>query len=407
MALKDILRLLVPAAAAGSRADRALGIAAACIAVGLLALAGDHWLGAAGMPFLVAPMGASAVLLFAAPHSPLAHPWALVGGHLVSAAIGITAARYMPEFYLAAGLGVGGSILAMHALRCLHPPGGATALMTVLGGPSLDGLGYPFLVAPLGVNIAILLGFALVLNNLGLAGRRYPAVHRESRPDRYEDPLNWVLNRAGLKSQDLEYALRQIGGYIDVSPDDLQEIHARASLHAFERRMGRITCGDVMTREVTAVEYGTHLEEVWHLMRTRRVKGLPVLDRTRRVVGIVTIVDFVKRADARQEHVLDRLVRFIRRTPGLRSEKPEVVGEIMTPSPITAREDEHILTLVPLFSEHDIHHIPIVGSDGKLVGMVTQSDLMAALYNYRAGELRRPIRLPQAKGSGEEARRAS
>jgi CBS domain-containing membrane protein len=303
-------------------------------------------------------------------------------------------------------LAVGGSILAMHALRCLHPPGGATALMIVVGGKPLEGFGYHFLLAPLGVNLAILLGLALLLNNLGLAGRRYPTVHRDTRPDRFEDPLNWVLNRAGLKSQDIEYALRQIGGYIDVSPDDLHEIHARASLHAFERRMGKITCGNIMKSDVTAVEYGTHLEEVWELMRSHRVKGLPVIDRARRVIGIVTIVDFVKRAEVQPGHVFDRLVRFVRRTPGLRSEKPEVAGQIMTPSPVTAREDEHILTLVPLFSEHDIHHIPIVGADGRLKGMVTQSDLMAALYNYRAGEMRRPINAPHSKGSGAPTRRA-
>lgn len=380
----------------------ALGSLVATLGLGWISL---HTVGPTGTVFLIASMGSSAVLLFAAAHSPLAQPWPFVGGHLVSAFIGVTMHQWVPDPVLAAALAVSLSIFVMHVSNCLHPPGGATALTAVFGGPEIDRLGYEFLLAPLGLNIVVYLALAVVVNNV-LPGRRYPFKAPEQRPDRYEDPLNWVLNRAGLKTQDLEYALRQIGGYIDVSPDDLQQIHARASLHAFERRMGKITCGDIMARDVTTVEYGTHLEEVWQLMRTRRVKGLPVLDRARRVIGIVTIVDFIKRADARPEHVFDRLVRFIRQTPGLRTEKPEVAGEIMTPSPITAREDEHILTLVPLFSEHDIHHIPIVGHDGKLTGMVTQSDLMAALYNYRAGDLRRPIRLPQPKGSGESRRHA-
>lgn len=398
------VRLVFPKQPPAPLKEKWLGALGALVATLGLCWASLEFVGPTGAVFLTASMGSSAVLLFAAAHSPLAQPWPFVGGHLVSAVIGITMRQWVPDPVLAGALAVSLSIFVMHLSHSLHPPGGATALTAVFGGPEIERLGYDFLLVPLGLNIVVYLALALFVNNV-LPGRRYPYRAPEQRPDRYEDPLNWVLNRAGLKSQDLEFALREIGGYIDVSPDDLQQIHARASLHAFERRMGKITCGDIMSRDVTAVEYGTHLEEVWQLMRTRRVKGLPVLDRARRVIGIVTIVDFIKRADARPEHVFDRLIRFVRRTPGLRSEKPEVAGEIMTPSPITAREDEHILTLVPLFSEHDIHHIPVVGSDGKLVGMVTQSDLMAALYNYRAGELRRPIRLPQVKGSGSESTR--
>lgn len=402
---RRVVRLVFPKQPPAPLKEKWLGALGSLVATLGLGWASLEVVGPTGTVFLIASMGSSAVLLFAAAHSPLAQPWPFVGGHLVSAVIGITMRQWVPDPVLAAALAVSLSIFVMHLSHCLHPPGGATALTAVFGGPEIDRLGYDFLLVPLGLNIVVYLALALFVNNL-LPGRRYPFRAPEQRPDRYEDPLNWVLNRAGLKSQDLEFALREIGGYIDVSPDDLQQVHARASLHAFERRMGKITCGDIMARGVTAVEYGTDLEEVWQLMRTHRVKGLPVLDRTRRVIGIVTIVDFIKRADARPEHVFDRLVRFVRRTPGLRSEKPEVAGQIMTPSPITAREDEHILTLVPLFSEHDIHHIPVVGPDGRLVGMVTQSDLMAALYNYRAGELRRPIRLPQAKGNRDSARRA-
>lgn len=380
----------------------ALGALVATLGLGWVSL---QLVGPTATVFLLSSMGSSAVLLFAASHSPLAQPWPFVGGHLVSALIGVTMRQWIPDPMLAAALAVSLSIFAMHVSHCLHPPGGATALIAVLGGPEIDRLGYTFLLVPLGLNVVVYLALALAVNNL-LPGRRYPFKLPEPRPDRFEDPLTWILNRAGLKPHDLELAVREIGGYIDVSRDDLRQIYARATLHAYERRMGHITCADIMTHDPVTIEFGTHLEEVWQLMRRHRLKGLPVIDRARRVIGILTIVDFIKRADARPEHVFDRLARFVRRTPGLRSEKPEVAGQIMTPSPITAREDEHILTLVPLFSEHDIHHIPVVGSDGKLVGMVTQSDLMAALYNYRAGELRRPIRPPQAKGSLESARRA-
>jgi CBS domain-containing membrane protein len=75
---------------------------------------------------------------------------------------------------------------------------------------------------------------------------------------------------------------------------------------------------------------------------------------------------------------------MIRRTPGLTSEKPEVVGQIMSKPAITARVGAHIVSLIPLFAQHNIHHVPIVDASDRLVGIVTQSDLMEALYSYRA-----------------------
>ncbi|MEG8058719.1 HPP family protein [Sphingomonas sp. 22L2VL55-3] len=80
--------------------------------------------GSGPLPLLVAPIGASAVLIFAVPASPLAQPWSVVGGNIISALVGVTAARFVPIPYLAAGVAVGGAILVMSLLRCLHPPAG-------------------------------------------------------------------------------------------------------------------------------------------------------------------------------------------------------------------------------------------------------------------------------------------
>src|SRR5471030_191501 len=93
------------------------------------------------IPLLVAPMGASAVLLFAVPASPLAQPWSIIGGNLVSATIGVTCAQVVADPTLAAALAVALSIAGMFALRCVHPPSGAVALTAVLGGPVIHALG--------------------------------------------------------------------------------------------------------------------------------------------------------------------------------------------------------------------------------------------------------------------------
>ena len=93
---------------------------------------------------LIASMGASAVLLFAVPHGPLSQPWALGGGQLISAFVGVSCYLFIPSLYIAAAAAVGLSIIAMYYLRCIHPPGGATALTAVLGGTQVHALGFEY-----------------------------------------------------------------------------------------------------------------------------------------------------------------------------------------------------------------------------------------------------------------------
>jgi len=100
------------------------------------------------IPYLIAPMGASAVLLFAVPASPLAQPWSLLGGNLVAAFIGVTCAMFIAHPMLSAAIAVSLSIFIMLYLRCLHPPSGAVALTAVLGGNAIHNLGYTLYWCP-------------------------------------------------------------------------------------------------------------------------------------------------------------------------------------------------------------------------------------------------------------------
>jgi CBS domain-containing membrane protein len=123
------------------------------------------------------------------------------------------------------------------------------------------------------------------------------------------------------------------------------------------------------------------MEEAWGLLRRHKVKALPVVDRARRVIGIVTFGDFIKHADLDVHQGFEQKLRqFIRRTRHTHSDKAEVVGQIMTRPVRTARSDMHIVELVPMLSDTGLHHIPIVDSERRLAGLVTQSDLIAALY---------------------------
>lgn len=131
-------------------------------------------LGLHGAATLVASMGASAVLLFAVPHGPLSQPWSVFGGHMVSALAGVWCAQVIEQPLFAAALAVGLSIAAMHSLRCIHPPGGATALSAVVGGDAVHQLGFQFLLTPVMLNLVTILLVA-VLFNAPFAWRRYPA----------------------------------------------------------------------------------------------------------------------------------------------------------------------------------------------------------------------------------------
>lgn len=350
----------------------------------------------AAVPLLIAPMGASAVLLFAVPSSPLAQPWSIIGGNTLSAAIGIAIAGWVADPLWACAMALTLAIAAMLALRCLHPPSGAIALTAVLGGPAVHALGFGFVLHPVALNSAILLLLALFFNNA--TGRRYPHVLQPEHSNAHHTADVLPIDRIGFTPQDLDDVLKQYNQVLDISRDDLEEIFMQTERHAFRRRLGEITCADIMSRDVVTVEFGTTLEEAWNLLRWHRVRALPVVNKARRVIGIVTLVDFLTHASQDKfGSVNDKLRQLIRPSNQTHSEKPDVVGQIMTAAVQTASTDTHIVELVPLLSNKGKHHVPVVDNEGRLAGMLTQSDLIAALYR---GQLLDP---GQEKDAGKVA----
>lgn len=145
-----------------------------CLAMVLLVLL-DRWtMDRTGFPLLIGSMGASTVLAFGAIRSPLAQPRNLVGGHVVSAIVGVTFCQLLPENPLVAScLAVATAIAAMHITKTLHPPGGATALIAVTGGEGIRQLGYTYVIFPGLAGSLLMLAVALVFNNIP-KNRRYP-----------------------------------------------------------------------------------------------------------------------------------------------------------------------------------------------------------------------------------------
>lgn len=124
--------------------------------------------------FLIGSFGASAVLLYGAPQAEFSQPRNLVGGHVLSAVVGITVYKLLPnDLALASALAVSLAIAFMHVSRTIHPPGGATALIAVIGSSQVHALGYMFVISPVFIGAVVMLLVALVMNNLSANPKRH------------------------------------------------------------------------------------------------------------------------------------------------------------------------------------------------------------------------------------------
>src|SRR5688572_18300534 len=166
-------RLFVPILAGATLRDRVIACVGALASIAITGAVCGFALGNGyDVPLIVAPMGAAAVLLFAVPASPLAQPWPVVGGNVISTLVGLTAQWLIDSVLLAGAVGVGAAIGVMMLLRCLHPPGGACALLAATATPAIEAQGIAFAAVPVAVNTVALLLVAVAVNNL--TGRRYP-----------------------------------------------------------------------------------------------------------------------------------------------------------------------------------------------------------------------------------------
>lgn len=210
-----------------SHAERLASIGGGFTSILLIMLVSSYFFEATDATLIVASMGASAVLMFAVPHGLLSQPWPVFGGHMVSALVGVSCAHWVAEPFLAAALAVGLAIGAMHYLRCIHPPGGATALTAVIGGAGVHELGYGFVVMPVLLNVLVILLVA-VLFNYPLAWRRYPAaLQRKTTPPKQAPAPS--EGYPSISHSDFVYALSEIDSFIDVTEQDLVRIYELAT----------------------------------------------------------------------------------------------------------------------------------------------------------------------------------
>jgi CBS domain-containing membrane protein len=303
-----------------------------------------------GLPLLVAPMGASAVLLFAVPASPLAQPWSIVGGNTISALVGITAAMHIPHMAFAAAVAVAAAIGVMSLLRCLHPPGGAVALSAVLGGPAVLSLGYGFAFVPVGLN-------SLVLVLLGWVFHKFSQHSYPHRPNVVLAATHGTADpppqlRVALTDDDIDTAIEDSGETFDIAREDLHKLLRRAELAALDRTRNVPRCADIMSRDVVSIGVDASWPEAHAVLIAHDLRILPVVDADYRVAGVVEL------------HELERPARMV----------ADVMAE-----PVTAYPDDSMLRLVDPLSDGRTHAAVITDGTGKLLGLITQTDLIVAL----------------------------
>lgn len=225
-----MIRLFRPILAGASLSERLVACGGAALGIAVTAaICALVPLPASDLPAIVAPLGASAVLVFGVPASPLAQPWPVIGGNTISALVGVATWQMLPAAPFAAGIAVGAAILVMSLLRCLHPPGGAAALTAVIGGDAIHAAGYGFALMPVALNSLALVALALAFHRV--TGRRYPHQPPVSAPAIAREQA-----AVGLASEDIDAALADMHESFDIAREDLDLLLARAEAHARARR---------------------------------------------------------------------------------------------------------------------------------------------------------------------------
>ncbi|PAT38449.1 HPP family protein [Vandammella animalimorsus] len=341
-----------------------------------------------------ATLASSALLVFALPFSPMAQPWAVLMGSLLCTAVGMACSWLLGHnTVLAASLAVPLAIVAMIYLRAVHPPATSLALYAVLQhiqAPSV-------LLFPIGFNLLLLIAIAMAYNHA--TGRRYP--HRQistAAPDEASAQGKQLLTQT-----DVDQVLARHNELLAISRNDLTKMLQKASGAAYERTFGELRCADVMTTQVHSVQADMGIEEFEAYMRQYRHRELPVLDAQGHLLGTVGLAQWMDLQDqppaapaaaadsASQPAQGSRWRQWMRlpwkalaappEPPAAQPAPaaPQRVRDIMVPSVAVAHGEQPVLELLGLLCQGGLYHLPVVGENQRLLGIITQTDVLRAL----------------------------
>lgn len=345
-------RLFYPILAGATLRDRAIGCVGALLAITLTGLVSGVFLGGGPhIPLIVAPIGASAVLLFAVPASPLAQPWPVIGGNAISALVGVIVAHLVPDLVLASGLAVALAIAVMSLTRCLHPPGGAAALTAVIGGASVTSAGFWFPLVPVALNSVLIVGLAVAFHRL--TKHTYPHVPPAAPTNRHATADRPAELRVGFTPDDVDAALATLGETFDIDRADLDRVLRQVEQQAFSRAHGALTCADIMSRSIVGIHASETTARALELLLAHNLRTLPVTDASDRLVGTIGLRELVGAGDG------------------------PVQGYVSTA--VTTAPVEPAANLIAPLTDGRTHAVIVTAPDRTVLGIITQTDLLATL----------------------------
>ncbi|KFE33397.1 HPP family protein [Thioclava atlantica] len=325
--------------------------------------------------YLVAPFGASSVLLFAVPNSPLAQPWSAVVGNVVAALVGVAVSLAIADPVLRISLAVALALSLTILCRAVHPPAGAVAMTAAMSPDAVRHLGFWFALSPIATGTVSLVLIAALYARL--TGRRYP-FRLFDEPNSHGTRDAAPVERLGLSEAELTDILERYRQSFNLGTEDLARLIGAAELQAAAHRVGPVTAADIMSRNLVTVERDTSLSVVADLFGRHRFTSLPVTGNDGRLLGVIFQIHLICRAGDQTKLARRLFGGSLGRLLDRRSEGALSAGKIMSVAVPRATGDMPLAALLPMMADGEVDAVPVL-EDERIVGIVTRTDLIAAL----------------------------
>ncbi len=183
-----------------------------------------------------------------------------------------------------------------------------------------------------------------------------------------------------ISDDDIFEAMKDMQGYLDITPGDLKEIYKFAYSHACDRIMKSVKAPDIMTREVITVRRTTTLDEVAEVMATKQISGVPVLEDDGRIAGVISGKDFLANMGAKDKvNFMAVIAECLKGKKCVsRPISRKKAEDIMTSPAITVEENTTVSEIAAIFSSKNINRVPVIGRSGALIGIVSRADIVLA-----------------------------
>lgn len=325
--------------------------------------------------YLIAPFGASSVLLFAVPNSPLAQPWSAVVGNTIAALVGVAVCLSVPDPALRIALAVGLAITATILCRAVHPPAGAVAMTAAMNPEAVAELGFRFALAPVALGSVVLVLVAAAYARL--TGRHYP-FRQFDDPSKHGTRDRDPTERIGLSEAELTAILERYRQSFNLGVEDLARLIGAAEMQAASHRTGAATAADIMSRNLVTVTPETRLSDIADLFRRHRFTSLPVVGGSGRFLGVIFQIHLITRAREDALRLRRGFAAAMKRLLDREREGKVRAEDIMSVAGPRATLTTPVAALLPLMADGEVDAVPVL-EHGRVAGIVTRTDLISAL----------------------------